>query len=525
MERGLRAPRHWQKPAADKVPSVVRALRGMCDFFARAEVEGFVEDVAQADLLSLVVGAGSSIESGFPDWTTLIQRLLTKVATNDGLSPVAAQEFAAWTISREGLTGAAATAEAFLGPDFNGELHRALYSQQLTPPPGQSALAIAKIAQSMGADSCDVATTNYDLVLESASAVVTGRTPTSVVAAAYRNQYSVLHLHGVMRPRGGVSGDLILSERDYFMMQDDTAWQQEYFARRMAGTSCVFVGASLTDPNLLRYLYRVASDRSHYAIFVRQQDARLYDGTTPEVVELRERTSEARWRQAKIRPLHADYFSQSAQLLHEVLHRRQASRARRVYRPLPKRLTTWRNKMSRTVLTTSQTDFASVQDQLHDVMSDLVGAVHADLSDAGHRPRSEERLGLSLWIYDPERESLTNWASSDRVWRDPRTMEPLPIDWTSDFVSVQAFCAGSLVSRSTEQYVATRWNHVIGAPLYLESERLGRLPVGAVTIASTLPAPDSALERGIATLRRVSVPSVERVLTDLLDPVAVTSPA
>lgn len=408
---------------------------------------------------------------------------------------------------------------------FRSELHRALYSQQLTPPPGQSALAIAKVAQSFGAEGCDVATTNYDLVLEAASTIVTGRTPTTVVGASYRSQQNVLHLHGVMRPRGGISGDLILSERDYFMMQEDTAWQQEYFARRMAESSCIFVGASLTDPNLLRYLYRAPSEQAHYAIFVRQQDVSLYDGTTTQVIELRERTAEARWRQAKIKPLHADYFSQSAQLVHEILHWRQTTSRRRVYRPLPKRLTTWRNKLRRTVLTTSETDFAFVQDQLHDVMSKLIGAVRADLSAAGYRPSPDERLGLSLWVYDPDGESLTNWASSDRVWRDPKTMEPLPIDWTSDFVSVQAFCAGSLVSRSTEQYVATRWNHVIGAPLYLESDRLGRLPVGAVTIASTLPEPDSALHRGIATLRRLSVPAVERVLTDLLDPVAVTPSA
>lgn len=121
-------------------------------------------------------------------------------------------------------------------------------------------------------------------------------------------------------------------------------------------------------------------------------------------------------------------------------------------------------------------------------------------------------------------ESLTNWASSDRVWRDPTTMEPLPIDWTSDFVSTQAFCAGSLVVRSTERYVATRWNHVIGSPIYLETELLGRLPIGAVTIASTASAPESALYRGLSTLRRKSFPAVESVLAGLLDPDAVTAP-
>jgi len=52
---------------------------------------------------------------------------------------------------------------------------------------------------------------------------------------------------------------------------------------------------------------------------------------------------------------------------------------------------------------------------------------------------SPARPRLSLWVYDPGSESLTNWASADRVWRDPKTMEPLQVDWRSEFVSVQAF--------------------------------------------------------------------------------------
>lgn len=495
-----------------------RPKRGLCDLFARDDVSEFVETVSQASNLSVLAGAGTSIESGFPDWTTLVERLLVCVAEDRDLSADASKGFADWTIKREGLTAAAAVAETALGDRFLTELHRALYVQQLTPPPAQTALGIARLARSFGFENCDISTTNYDLLLEAAIDSTGGTRSVVATGPATRSPNRVLHLHGVVKPRGGIQGDLILSERDYFLMQEDAAWQQKYFAERLQKSSCLFIGASLTDPNLLRYLYRSTSSSEHWAVFVRQQDADIYDEADAKVVALREETSEGRWMLAGIRPLHADYFSQSAQLLHEVLYWRTAKAARRRYIPLPKRLVTWRRRVDEGVLTTQPGRFAKVQDALQGMLNDLLAGIRADLADAGHRTRPGERLGLSVWVYDPQTESLTNWASSDRVWRDPATMEPLPIDWTSDFVSIKAFCAGSLVSRSTEQYAATRWNHVIGSPLYLETERLGRLPVGAVTIASTSMAPGSALNRGIGTLRRTSLPTVEAVLTELLQP-------
>lgn len=496
--------------------------QGLCDLFAREEVAEFVETVAQASRLSILAGAGTSIESGFPDWTTLVTRLLVAVAEGRGLAGEALDDFATWTLQREGLTAAAAVAEAALGNSFAGKLHSALYEQQLTPPPGQTALGIAGLAKSFGFEDCALATTNYDLVLEEAVSSVLGRRPVSATRSGGRRLARVLHLHGLMRPRGGIEGELVLSERDYHLMQVDSAWQQTYLAERFVNSTCLFVGASLTDPNLLRYLYRSESSGSHWAVFTRQQDAGMYDQADFAVTALREETSEARWLQAGIRPLQADYFSQTAQLLHEVLHFRSRKSARRVYKTLPKRLVAWRRKLDEGVLTKRKGDFSNLQDSLQGLMNELLAGIRVDLVDAGHRTARGERLGLSLWVFDPSSESLTNWSSSDRAWRDPLTLEPLSVDWKSDFVSVQAFCAGSLVSRSTTRYAATRWNHVIGSPLYLDSERLGRLPIGAITIASTLPAPISALHRGSGTLRRHSLPTVESVLADLLQPGSVT---
>ena len=98
----------------------------------------------------------------------------------------------------------------------------------------------------MGLADCDISTTNYDVVLESALESITNVTPVTAVGPNHRSPNSVLHLHGVMGPRGRIRGRLVLSERDYFLMQEDSAWQQQYFGDRLASTTCVFVGASLS---------------------------------------------------------------------------------------------------------------------------------------------------------------------------------------------------------------------------------------------------------------------------------------
>jgi hypothetical protein len=490
--------------------------RGLCDLFERIEIAEFIEEASTATPVSIFAGAGTSIESGFPDWDTLVYRLLVGVAAEEGLSDGAQDQFASWTTGREGLTAAAAVAQAHLGDEFSHHLHRALYEQQLTPPAGQSAVVIARLMESFGPTSCNVVTTNYDLVLDKAideASIPVAATP---AGAQGNRRAKVTHLHGAVTPRGRIRGEVILSDRDYFLMQEDTAWQQERFADLFEGTTCIFVGASLTDPNLLRYLHRCDTTKDHYAIFVRQQDSGLYDKSEQVVIDLREVTSEARWKNSGIHPIHADYYSQSAQLLHEVLHRRKTVEGGRTYQSLPKRLIEWRDRLDQDVLSTASPSFKQKQEELQRLMNHLLDGIRNHLAKAGHRPRRNERLGINMWVYDPRTESLTNWASADRIWLDPRTLEPLPVDWTSDFVSVQAFCAGSLVARSTERYVATRWNHVIGIPLHVESETAGRLPVGSLTIASTFVPPESVLHRGMQTLRRASLSKAEEVLAEVL---------
>lgn len=84
-------------------------------------------------------------------------------------------------------------------------------------------------------------------------------------------QSPVVHLHGYLG-RDGTDGQIILSEGDYQGMQFGAAWQDDLVRTSLRDSTLVFVGTSLIDPNMLRYLHAVAREKGgkHFAIFVRQ---------------------------------------------------------------------------------------------------------------------------------------------------------------------------------------------------------------------------------------------------------------
>src|SRR5262249_52942455 len=82
----------------------------------------------------------------------------------------------------------------------------------------------------------------------------------------------VEHLHGYAGPDGEM-GSLVLSEADYQRMQQENSWQENHVRTALDEGMFVFVGASLSDPNLIRYLYKDGTGVAtppRYAIFVRQ---------------------------------------------------------------------------------------------------------------------------------------------------------------------------------------------------------------------------------------------------------------
>ena len=85
---------------------------------------------SEAPKVSLLVGAGASMEAGLPSWNTLINRLLVRAAEKEALLPADdanAQRLWLHDASRNGPLGAAAMVDALAGDERDPWVVEALY--------------------------------------------------------------------------------------------------------------------------------------------------------------------------------------------------------------------------------------------------------------------------------------------------------------------------------------------------------------------------------------------------------------
>lgn len=466
-------------------------------FFNDTKTINALAELARAEKLTVIAGAGVSVEAGLPTWGGLVHDLLVatgkKLLGTQGRSrPELCSAFARWTIAADGLLAGAAVARA------NGQNERAireaLYASQPSPRPGPSARALAELL--LDTDGVELATQNYDdglgLAIEDRlqeqDRTMEVLRLTSAVDAP-PDAATVRHLHGLLTPTRR-DGTIILAEGDYFDM-GDSAWQAGWMRERLMSSSCLFVGSSMSDPNLLRYLHQAAGKKvagTHVAVLPRQADAWLRsEAPDPAVREARDAGALARWEALGLEVLQPDYFSDSAQFLYELLQQRRGDQPA----PYAERIRRWQRDVDKFQLADREPGpFADQQDWLQRELDRYRMQVESRLADA--TLATDERLQVSLWVRQPG-DTLLLLAASDRAHRDPNTLEPVAINGPSEWVSVQAYRSGSTLLADTTANTTSRWNTVMGIPVSIQDPTFGRLQVGVVTLAGTSAPEDSSL--------------------------------
>lgn len=212
----------------------------------------------------------------------------------------------------------------------------------------------------------------------------------------------------------------------------------------------------------------------------------------------------------------SDHFADAAQLLYEIARRREAGDA---YTPISARAERALRHIADVALRdgASQDEFAERQVALSRWLRDTL---RVTLTTAlGADPPESEPLAIALWLLSPDGRRITGWAHSDRAHQDPTTIESVPVRAESTWAAVRAVCQGVQVEHETESEVS-RWRFVRALPLVLADP--SRIPIGALTIASTLPREESILTQMSAEgktilhdgLRRALLPEFERVVRD-----------
>lgn len=464
--------------------------------YADDPIHRLVVAASEASKVSLLVGAGASMEAGLPSWNALVNRLLERGAEKADLLPAddqRARELWLEDAARDGPLGAAAMVDALAGDERDAWVTEALYGAGGPASffPGPIARQIAALHRVFG-ERLRLMTLNYDDLLQQALRDA-GATPLTLATAEHRvaaDEVPVVHLHGYLG-RDGPAGQIVLSEGDYHGMQHGGAWQDDLMRNALRDSTLIFVGTSLIDPNMLRYLHAVASEPGgeHFAVFVRQG---VHSADAPAgLADARERALTRRWEQVGVIPVFVDHYTDVAQVLAEVALRRSDGDG---YRSLPDRAATWLNAVARGLLAVhDRAAFVRSQEVVSQLLRDALSAAVATAEELTGE-QWDETLALSLWLSNADGTAMTSWFTTDRLHLEPATIEPLPIDEHSSWVAVRAYCQGTPLAEAHTPD-GSRWRFVRGTPLTLHSDEHGRLPIGCLTTASLSPKDATQLHR------------------------------
>jgi len=445
------------------------------------------------------------MEAGLPSWDALLDRLLLRGGKAAGLIEASANGDTdddtrrTWLsqAGRDGPLGKAALAEALSGDERDEWIKAELFAPSVGPEsffPGPISRQIPALGDVFG-DDLGVMTLNYDDLLEQAIRQHGGQ-PFALTTDDHRappGHTEVVHLHGYLGRDDRPMGQLILSEADYMQMQRGESWQEAAVKNALMGSTLVFVGTSMLDPNVVRYLHGVEPPKedepARFALFVRQG---TYEKTVVADIRMaRENALARRWEALGVRAIFLDHYTDVAQVLSEIARKRKLGDD---YVSLGERAQKWITTVERDVLGwDDDTRFFGSQEGINGLLRGaLVKACGEVESMIGHS--WDETLQLALWLVSPEGGTLTNWVMTDRLHLDRRTIEPVPVDEYARWVAVRSYCLGTPLAESRDIY-ASRWKFVRGTPLVVDSDMHGRIPVGCLTTASMSPRSSTLLAR------------------------------
>lgn len=211
--------------------------------------------------LTLVCGAGISIDAGVPDWSNLLlgllEKVLEKISENGSikLGKIDPAELS----SRYSTLIMAKYLKLNLGKDFYKNVRDALYER--VPETGKIIQSVVQLARPQrGRNSLDsIITFNFDDLLERnlKAENVNHRSVSGEGVRPSSEELPIYHVHGYL-PRNGALNekDVIVFSEDAYHTQfiDPFSWSNLVQLNKLSSNSCLFVGISLSDPNLRRLL-------------------------------------------------------------------------------------------------------------------------------------------------------------------------------------------------------------------------------------------------------------------------------
>lgn len=213
--------------------------------------------------LTLVCGAGVSIGANIPSWNDLLLRLLesmmVRVSDHNSISlkNISTREFQKRLGSSSLVMGK--YLKSNLGKDFLTELRDALYHDN--PKSCEVIDSIVELSrpQRDGKPLDSIITFNFDALIEENLEInnIKYKAIDSEGTRNKANELPIFHVHGYLPRKGNITSkkDVVFSEDSYHtQFIEPFSWSNLIQLNKLSQNTCLFVGMSLTDPNLRRLL-------------------------------------------------------------------------------------------------------------------------------------------------------------------------------------------------------------------------------------------------------------------------------
>jgi hypothetical protein len=384
------------------------------------------------------------------------------------------------------------------------------------------AIASCAFAMRRGGTKIEILTSNYDNFLARAAEHV--RTPNYLPEGLedYRfaprphpeevsdqgstgcadNEVGVTHLRGNIDVP---ASPLIVGEADFFAEHnvdlsphcEMASWRHDLLVERLENTTCIFVGNTLTDPDILKHLATTKYKGRKYALLL-EPSLVLEEGPTESQgggssVGLNDRyvareLISRRFLHLGVIPIIADRPNQIPQFLREIALKVLQGAA---YRPYGERSEVWWGYWSKAfgyrppdgVLAIRS---KALQEHWHDVPLDgCLKQLHETLTREATDKPLDERLIVEVWLRNPQARELMLWARSDSLWLDGSTVHRAPLTGASRYIAQHTFWRGQPTTRTLDSKLG-HWRFSWSIPLVLHKDPWYHLPIGVLNVLSTM---------------------------------------
>jgi SIR2-like domain len=313
----------------------------------------------------------------------------------------------------------------------------------------------------------------------------------------------VFHINGAASD--GTADPLVIGEADFFAWYDENLekhhrenqqWRQDRLDAALTKTACLFVGSSLTDPDVLAKLAETKYQQPRYAVLLAPDQENEPDGSAllelgegdPPRVDSDERclardAVAQRFLHLGVIPIMVDFPHQVPQLLIEIALKIQQGDD---YQKYSDRLDKWWSRWAGLFGFEDELTPGPHNVRLQGFWAHELASIRGRVREAfGLEPSADEKIVVEAWVRNPRERTLFQWATSEGIWLNGDTAPSCDLGESDIRFGVQRSFRKGRTHVAETRPKQGHWRYEVSVPLTLHVAPWHHLPVGVICVRSS----------------------------------------